>query len=52
LSHLVILFILYHYYYSLSLRCHYPHCDPRFDSCQAPLAGGGYVLPFPLSPFG
>jgi len=32
------------------LCCHYPPYDPRFDSCQARLAGGGYVLPFPLSP--
>jgi hypothetical protein len=39
------------FYYSLSLFCHYPPCGPTFDSGQAHLAGGSYVLQFPLSPF-
>jgi hypothetical protein len=47
---LVTLYRLYLYYYSLSLCFHYPPYGPRFDSCQVRLAGGGYVLPFPLSP--
>jgi len=41
---------IYLYYYFLSACYLLPPYDPRFDSCQAPLAGGSNGLPYPVTP--